>query len=601
MPRRCIEVPTSNGRHLRRGRKRISHSFRLLWLSLGSFLILCGLALGCKIAGYDPLTTLLLPPIGLCMGYFFWRLHDATNVVKSTELELEQHRHRLELLVDARTPELAERNRELNQQMEAHQQALEALEASERRFRFITENSGDVIWTLDIASGKCTYVSPSIFRLRGYHPEELITQSPETFLPVEAAARLRAAIDLSIANWKSGETSTPMQVIELEQAHKDGHTIHTEVVITLHADESGKPTSILGVTRDITKRKRDEESIRHLAYYDGLTQLPNRRLFLDRLKHTLARAARDNSRVALLFVDIDNFKPINDELGHEMGDWLLQSAARRMSECLRPYDTAARTGGDEFVILLPDLHSTDEALAVGERLRLSMQSPFVTPDSRRLQVSSSIGVAIYPDHARTGRDLLRVGDEAMYRAKKNGRNNVVMLAPQAPRSFTPIHTAKSASLVRLNWSPAYCSGDPHIDAEHRELFRLANALLEKAAQPDSNQAQTEEAYGLLISHIARHFHEEEDQMRAWHFPQLQEHAKLHRQLLRRAEELGQNVDRGTLPFGEFVEFIAVDVVAKHMLKYDREYFSAAAKAAPLYDEAAIQYRDEPSRPETTDN
>jgi len=194
MPRRFIEVPASNGRHPRRGRKRISHSSRLSWLSFGSFLILCGLALRYAIAGYDPLTKLLLPPMSLCLGYFLWRLHDAITNGKSTELELEQHRYRLELLVDARTAELAERNRELDQQMQAHGQALEALEASERRFRFITENSGDVIWTLDIASGKCTYVSPSIFRLHGYHPEELITQSPETFLPVDAAARLRATI-----------------------------------------------------------------------------------------------------------------------------------------------------------------------------------------------------------------------------------------------------------------------------------------------------------------------------------------------------------------------------------------------------------------------
>jgi diguanylate cyclase (GGDEF)-like protein/hemerythrin-like metal-binding protein/PAS domain S-box-containing protein len=488
------------------------------------------------------------------------------------------------------------RQRQLFREVVAHQRAIADLEASEQRFRFITESTGDVIWTLDLSSWKCSYVSPAISSLRGYQPDEFVGKAPEAFLSQDGGEKIRATIAESIVDFQAGNTRRS-HVVELDQPHKNGRIVPTEVVVTLRADEFGQPKYVLGVTRDITERRRSESAIRSLAYYDGLTQLPNRRMLSDRLQQALARAVRDGSRIALLFMDLDNFKPVNDELGHEVGDWLLQSTAQRMLECLRPYDTAARIGGDEFAILLSDLHSPEEALAVAERLRLSLQSVFLTPDGRRIQISSSIGVALYPDHAHNERDLLRVGDEAMYRAKKGGRNNVFILPPEAPRNFTPLPSMRAhASTVRLNWSPAYCSGDPVLDAEHKNLFKLANALLDQCATPDVDINEVTRSYEYLVAHIEKHFREEEAQMERWGYAKTGEHAEVHRHLLQRADELHQQLNRQSLSLGDFVEFIAMDVVAKHMLKYDREYFSFAARDDRSALEAPPRTREEPSRP-----
>lgn len=180
---------------------------------------------------------------------------------------------------------------------------------------------------------------------------------------------------------------------------------------------------------DITERTQMQEQVRALAFYDPLTQLPNRRLVMDRLTQEIVRARRLQQRLALLFIDLDNFKPVNDELGHAVGDWLLTSVALRIQGCLRESDTAARLGGDEFVVLLPELQSDEAALGVAHKIRLEIAREFVTPEGASLSISSSIGVALYPDHALNEKDLMHLGDEAMYLAKKAGRNAVVLCTP----------------------------------------------------------------------------------------------------------------------------------------------------------------------------
>lgn len=177
---------------------------------------------------------------------------------------------------------------------------------------------------------------------------------------------------------------------------------------------------------DITDRILMQRQVRELAFYDPLTHLPNRRLAIERLTQHLALARRAKTRLALLFIDLDNFKPINDELGHEVGDWLLQSAAQRIQMCVRASDTAARMGGDEFVVLLPDLQSSDHAMVVAEKIRSALTEAFVTAQGVTLSISCSIGVALYPDHGETDVDLLRKGDEAMYQSKRSGRNAVTL-------------------------------------------------------------------------------------------------------------------------------------------------------------------------------
>ena len=188
------------------------------------------------------------------------------------------------------------------------------------------------------------------------------------------------------------------------------------------ADASGRAHRMIGVSQDITERKRQEEEARFLAYHDTLTGLPNRRLLDDRLRQAVFLAQRRDARVALMVVDLDHFKPVNDALGHRAGDAVLREAANRIAGCLRKADTLARHGGDEFVVVIPDLPLEGDCQVVAEKILRSLEPPFRV-DGRDFTIGASIGVSIYPVDAGDIEALLRNADAAMYRAKQLGRNH----------------------------------------------------------------------------------------------------------------------------------------------------------------------------------
>ncbi len=185
---------------------------------------------------------------------------------------------------------------------------------------------------------------------------------------------------------------------------------------------------MVAIYNDVTERKLKEDRTRYEAHYDALTHLPNRTLMTDRIRQALAAVKRDRTRLALMFVDLDKFKPVNDEFGHETGDLLLQEVAIRLQSCMRESDTVARMGGDEFIVLLPSIeaeHSEAErdAMLVAEKIRHALSQPFELA-GHRLEISCSIGVAVYPEHGSDEEQLLKHADSAMYKAKQSGRNNV---------------------------------------------------------------------------------------------------------------------------------------------------------------------------------
>jgi len=192
--------------------------------------------------------------------------------------------------------------------------------------------------------------------------------------------------------------------------------------------EDGGIYALCCISTDITERKDIEEHMRHMAQYDGLTHLPNRALFSDRLQQALAIAKRNRNHLALMFLDLDKFKPINDTYGHAVGDLLLKEAAQRIQDCMRASDTAARIGGDEFVVLLPIIEAEQDASMVGEKIRHALIQPFELA-GHTLHISSSIGVAVYPEHGADEKLLVKSADIAMYHAKKNGRDNVKLYQP----------------------------------------------------------------------------------------------------------------------------------------------------------------------------
>jgi diguanylate cyclase (GGDEF)-like protein/PAS domain S-box-containing protein len=306
-------------------------------------------------------------------------------------------------------------------------QAEEALRESEAKYRFLTESIKDVIWTLDAETLRFVYVSPSVERLRGYTPEEIMAEPLDAALTPESAALVRRLIDEGMKKFTKNETlpNSVFHTEEVEQPCKDGSTVWTEVVTGYWRNPRNGRIEIHGVTRDISERKEVEAKIAHMAQHDPLTGLPNRALFSDRLERALAASRRSGIRTALMFLDLDKFKPVNDTYGHAIGDVLLQQAAERMKSALRESDTVGRIGGDEFVVLLPAVERVEDALHVAEKLLAVLREPF-SIERRSVEISCSIGIAIHPEDGHDEIELSKNADTAMYWAKRDGGDCVRM-------------------------------------------------------------------------------------------------------------------------------------------------------------------------------
>lgn len=215
---------------------------------------------------------------------------------------------------------------------------------------------------------------------------------------------------------------------ELLDRRKDGGLYYKSLSIKAVRDGKGNLINYVGVFSDISERKAAEDRMQHLANHDALTGLPNRILFSDRLKQALVRARRDKSRLALMFLDLDKFKPINDSYGHAVGDLVLGEVARRLVECVRESDTVARLGGDEFLVLLPDLGALENYKRVGDKILNVLNQPFELA-GHNLMISASIGISVYPEHGDDEHQLVQNADIAMYQAKGKQGCNIVMAFP----------------------------------------------------------------------------------------------------------------------------------------------------------------------------
>ena len=209
---------------------------------------------------------------------------------------------------------------------------------------------------------------------------------------------------------------------EVWNRRKDGEAYPVWLTVTAVKDSEGRTTHYAGVLTHIGDIKTEQQRLSQMAYHDSLTGLPNRYLLLDRLEMVLARAKREESYAAVVFIDLDEFKEVNDTYGHETGDLLLVSVARRLTETFREQDTIARLGGDEFVLVLDGFASRDEVEAFLERLKNAFSEPF-SAGGRLLAVRASMGVALFPDDGATARDLITRADDVMYgmKGKKVGR------------------------------------------------------------------------------------------------------------------------------------------------------------------------------------
>jgi diguanylate cyclase (GGDEF)-like protein/PAS domain S-box-containing protein len=260
-------------------------------------------------------------------------------------------------------------------------------------------------------------VNPSFTVITGYTAAEVIGKNPKLLSSATHSQAFYADM------WHQLGTRGSWHG-EIQNRNKTGQLYVEWLSIKQVRNPEGVPTHYVAVFSDISERKASEQRMHHLAHFDVLTGLPNRALFSDRLRQTLAKARRDKTRVALMFIDLDKFKPVNDTLGHHVGDLLLKAVAQRLNECVRrESDTVGRLGGDEFVVMLPEIESSSDVLQVAEKILLALNKPFeMGPLKHVIQISSSIGIALFPEHGDDESGLLKSADAAMYRAKEAGSN-----------------------------------------------------------------------------------------------------------------------------------------------------------------------------------
>jgi diguanylate cyclase (GGDEF)-like protein/PAS domain S-box-containing protein len=296
-----------------------------------------------------------------------------------------------------------------------------ALRESEARYRLMAENSTDMISRTSLR-GKLLYVSDAVRRLLGYEPAELLGQSVFTFIHPDDHHIVRRG---TVAVERQHTPAT----FSYRAIGRDGTQLWFETTSRAIVDDAtGAIGEIISVSRDISERRMVEEQIEFQAYHDALTGLPNRLLFRDRLTVALAHAKRQHTPVAVMFLDLDRFKYVNDTLGHSRGDELLRAVADRLRASLREEDTIARMGGDEFTVLLADLSSSDDAAAIAQKLLQAVAAPLQV-EGQELYVTTSIGIALYPGDGDGAEALLKNADGAMYRAKEAGRNSYQLCTP----------------------------------------------------------------------------------------------------------------------------------------------------------------------------
>jgi diguanylate cyclase (GGDEF)-like protein/PAS domain S-box-containing protein len=354
----------------------------------------------------------------------------------------------------------------IKQDITERRRAAQELLDREDQLRLILDSTAEAIYGIDL-EGRCTFCNPACLRLLGYkQSDELLgknmhdlihhSRANGTKLPVEECRILSAfktgqgtRIDDEVL-WKANGTSFPAEYWSYPQ--RKGEGVAGAVIAFL----------------DITERKAAEEQIRSLAYYDTLTGLPNRILLQDRLAQALAGASRHKDKVALLFLDLDHFKVINDSLGHSVGDLLLQQVAERLKQQTRQQDTVSRLGGDEFVVVLSGIQQIADSAITAERIINAIASEFVI-QGHSINVSCSLGISIFPDDGRDGETLVKHADAAMYCAKENGRNNFQFFTQKMNANIVQRLTRENSMRLALQKKEFFLMYQPQLDITTGEI------------------------------------------------------------------------------------------------------------------------------------
>ncbi|MDR3298799.1 MAG: diguanylate cyclase [Candidatus Accumulibacter sp.] len=364
------------------------------------------------------------------------------------------------------------------------------------------------------------------------------------------------------------------QVDEREWTYirKDGARLTVLCSITVFYNDEGDVMCCC-VATDVTERSRIAAEISRLANYDPLTQLPNRRLFHDRIHMAITQARRENTKFGLLMIDLDRFKPINDEYGHSAGDILLCGVAERMQKCLRKSDTLARVGGDEFVAILPMIEDDTDAGGVARKIRQSLCAPFELNDGIVVSIDCSIGIAIFPSHGDDEDSLLKSADDAMYVAKSLRRTRIYFAGGTVKTKHGAIRKQRGdGDGEPFTWRTSYQCGEEAIDRQHEAIFALSNSII---LGIESGHTALDDLPAMLerfINDMREHLQYEEAVLSRLAYPYLDAHVLEHRALLGHSQKLHRLSVAGKLSLAEMASFVAWEGVVLHILIDDHEYF-----------------------------
>ena len=339
---------------------------------------------------------------------------------------------------------------------------LAALERSEERFRRIVHTAEEGIWEID-DQARTSFVNPKMAAMLGYTIEEMLEQPLVNFMDEEG----RTILERNIARRRDGIAERH----EFKFQRKDGSELWATLATNPIFDPQGLYLGALALVTDITARRETSELIWRQANFDALTALPNRHMFQDRLGQEMKKARREGLFLALLFIDLDGFKQVNDTLGHAQGDALLVEAASRIGACVRASDTLARLGGDEFTIILSGLDHVSSVERIAQNILANLNRPFQLGEQQG-RVSASVGIALFPSDADEPDELLRHADQAMYAAKHGGRNRYSYFTPELQ------HAAQARLRVGQDLRLAQAQGQ--FELHYQPIVSLRSGTIERA-------------------------------------------------------------------------------------------------------------------------
>jgi diguanylate cyclase (GGDEF)-like protein/PAS domain S-box-containing protein len=387
---------------------------------------------------------------------------------------------------------------------------LALLEKSEERFRRIVQTAREGIWEFD-AEARTSFVNPRMAELLGYPVEAMAGRPLVSFLDAEG----HAVLERNIARQQEGMPGRH----EFKFIRKDGAALWVHLAANPLFDAAGGFLGALALASDITEHRESAELAWQQANFDALTGLPNRNMFQERLRHEMKKARRERGILALLFIDLDQFKQINDRFGHQQGDSVLVQAAARLGACMRATDTLARIGGDEFVAILPGLAHVQDAERVAQDIITLLNRPFELAGNQQGLISGSIGIALYPSDAADAEELLRHADQAMYAAKNDGRNRYTYFtedmqsaAQQRARLAADLRRAAAGHEFELHYQPIV-NLKTGVVARAEALLRWRHP--ERGLLNPADFIAGAESSGVLLDIGDRAFRQAADQVLAW--------------------------------------------------------------------------------------